>query len=289
MLAGGPTFPFALDLATLLINGGCLAVLLGLLLLLAARQERLRAAAWWGAAYLLGGFSVAVWSMEKLLSPPLPYGAANALLFLACGMIWSGARIFHGRAVLWGAMAAGAATWLGACALAGLGQSAENRIVLSSIIVSVYAFLTAVELWRERRKSVLQRWWAVFVPVLHGCVFLIPISLAMLMPAAGHTIGLTSVWAAVFALEGYPLNATVSVGGAAAVAATSIDALVAAADQALYRAKANGRNRVECIEGQPPNLPGTHAGLRIDGCPRLLPAARPFLPQAQTSEPAFGR
>jgi diguanylate cyclase (GGDEF)-like protein len=303
--------------------------------------------------------------------------------------------------------------------------------VISSIIVSVYAFLTAVELWRERRKSILQRWWAVFVPVLHGCVFLIPISLAMLMPAEGHTIGLTSVWAAVFALEtilyvvgtafiilvlakehtlrrvrnaawtdqltgvlnrrgffttaqrlmaeqakkgepvsvlmfdidsfksindrfghligddalklfaelarnsirasdifarfggeefiavlpccaladaaiaaerirkafaaaadvvnGYPLNATVSVGGAAAVAATSIDALVAAADQALYRAKANGRNRVECIEGQPPNLPGTHAGLRIDGRPRLLPAARPFLPQPQSSEPAFGR
>src|SRR3974390_1447317 len=87
MLGGDPAFPFALDLATLLINGACLAVLLGLLLLLAARQERLRALAWWGAAYLLGGFSVAVWSMEKLFSPPLPYGAANALLFLACGMI----------------------------------------------------------------------------------------------------------------------------------------------------------------------------------------------------------
>jgi diguanylate cyclase (GGDEF)-like protein len=201
MLAPDANAPMALDVTTLVISGTCITALLGLFLLSAWAQERIRALAWWGTAYLLGGFSVAVWSIENLISPPLPSGTANALLFLACGMIWSAARIFHGRPVLWGAMAAGAAVWLAACTIADFVQSAPGRIVLSSLIVSAYTFLTAAELWRERRKSVLRRWPAIFVPMLHGAVFLIPIPLASLLPADRGIVSLASGWIAVFALE----------------------------------------------------------------------------------------
>jgi len=69
-------------------------------------QDRVRALAWWGSAYLVGGFSVAIWSVEGTLSPPLPPGFASALLFVSCGMIWNAARLFHGRPVLWGALVA---------------------------------------------------------------------------------------------------------------------------------------------------------------------------------------
>ncbi len=78
-------------------------------------QDRVEALAWWGTAYLVGGFSVVIWSIEGQITPPLPVGTANALLFLACGMIWNAARLFHGRPVLWGAMATGATLWLAAC------------------------------------------------------------------------------------------------------------------------------------------------------------------------------
>ena len=88
------------------------------------------------------------------------------MLFIACGMIWSAARLFHGRPVLWGAMCAGAMAWLIACMLPEFAQWAAARIVLSSLIVSTYTFLTAVELWRERRKDVIQRWPAMFVPLM---------------------------------------------------------------------------------------------------------------------------
>src|SRR2546425_12667605 len=99
-------------------------------------QARVRSLAWWGTAYLIGGVSVAVWSVESLISPPLPAGTANALLFIACGMIWNAARLFHGRPVLWGALAAGATTWLFACLFTEFQEWDAVRTVLSSVIVS---------------------------------------------------------------------------------------------------------------------------------------------------------
>ena len=89
--------PIDLDITTLFVIATCITALLGLLLLSAWSQERVKALAWWGSAYLIGGFSVAVWSVEGSISPPLPVGAANTLVFVACGMIWSAARLFHGR------------------------------------------------------------------------------------------------------------------------------------------------------------------------------------------------
>jgi diguanylate cyclase (GGDEF)-like protein len=201
MLAPSANAPIALDVTTLFIIATCITALLGLLLLSAWAQERIRALAWWGTAYLVGGFSVAIWSIENLISPPLPPGAANTLLFVACGMIWSAARIFHGRRVLWVAMSAGAVIWLIACMVPDFALWAAPRIVLSSLIVSTYTFLTAAELWRERRKALLRRWPAIFVPILHGAVFLFPIPLASLLPEERGIVSLASGWIAVFALE----------------------------------------------------------------------------------------
>src|SRR6266849_5486671 len=141
MLAPDANAPIALDVTTLVISGTCITALLGLFLLSAWAQERIRALAWWGTAYLLGGFSVAVWSIEDLISPPLPPGIANALLFVACGMIWNAARIFHGRRVLWVAMSAGAIAWLIACMMPEFAHWTAARIVLCSLIVSAYTFL----------------------------------------------------------------------------------------------------------------------------------------------------
>jgi diguanylate cyclase (GGDEF)-like protein len=191
----------SLDVGTLLIVATCVTSLLGLLLLFAWMQDRVRALAWWGAAYLIGGFSVAIWSVDDLISPPLPSGIANALLFVACGMIWSAARVFHGRPVLWGPMSVGAAAWLVACVLPGFAHSGAARIILSSLIIASYTFLTAAELWRERRKTLIRRWPAIFVPILHGAIFLFPVPLASLLPDDVGVLSLATGWIAVFALE----------------------------------------------------------------------------------------
>src|ERR1700736_3972773 len=83
------SLPMALDITTLSVVAVLITALVGGSLLVVWQQERIPALAWWGTAYLVGGVSVVIWSVEDLISPPLPVGMADALLFLACGMIWS--------------------------------------------------------------------------------------------------------------------------------------------------------------------------------------------------------
>jgi diguanylate cyclase (GGDEF)-like protein len=187
----------SLDIGTLFVIATCVTGLLGLFLLFAWMQERIEALAWWGAAYLIGGCSGVLWNLGGAVSPPLPEGTPDLLLFIAVGMIWTAARLFRGRRVRWGAMCLGAVVWLAAaCLVPAFAQSPAARIILSSIIVASYTFLIAAELGRERRKLLIRRWPALFVPMLHGAIFLCPVALASLgvhSPATG--------WIAVFAIE----------------------------------------------------------------------------------------
>ncbi|HEX4409839.1 MAG TPA: GGDEF domain-containing protein [Xanthobacteraceae bacterium] len=186
----------SLDIGTLFVIATCVATLLGLFLLFAWMQERIKALAWWGLAYLIGGFSGALWRLEDVVSLPLPHGLADEMLFIALGMIWTAARLFHGRPIRWGAMCFGAVVWLAAY-LSPIGpQSPTDRIILSSMIVAVYTFMIAAELSRERRKSVMRRWPALFVPMLHGAIFLMPVALASMGVKT-----LATGWTAVFAIQ----------------------------------------------------------------------------------------
>ncbi len=189
-----------LDIETLFVIAITVTCLLGLFLLFAWTQERIQALAWWGAAYLVGGLSGALWRFGGLVGPQVPPWLADVLLFVAVGMIWSAARLFHGRQVNWPAMFFGAAFWLIAWHSPAFVGSAASRILVSSLIVAGYTFMTATELWRERRKPLIRRWPAMFVPILHGAIFLMPAALATLT-AEGGGRGPASGWIAVFAIE----------------------------------------------------------------------------------------
>lgn len=190
----------SLDVPTLFIVSTCIAALLGLFLFFAWFQDRaIRALAWWGAAYLLGGVGVALWIVDAAAPTP-SYGLSSALLFGACGTIWNGARLFYARSVRPLALSAGAVVWIIACQFPDFAHSGTARIVLSSLIVSGYTFCTAREMWRDRRKPSRSRLAAIYVPILHGLVFLPPIPLAVMRPEEGVSL-LSSGWVAVFTLE----------------------------------------------------------------------------------------
>ena len=119
-------------------------------------------------------------------------------------------------------MCFGAVVWAASCIVPGLPHSPAARIMLSSVIVATYTFLIAAELWRERRKSLIRRWPALFVPMLHGAIFLFPVALASL-----GVESLATGWIAVFAIE-----VVLYVVGAAFIV------LVLAKDRAVNRYKA---------------------------------------------------
>jgi diguanylate cyclase (GGDEF)-like protein len=192
--------PASLDVGTLFFIAICVTVLLGLFLLYAWTKERIRALAWWSIAYLIGGASGALWRFGDVIAPGMPSSTPTALLFIAVGMIWSAARVFHGRPVHWIATSSGAVFWLIVCYVPAVGAEV-SRTVVSALIVASYTFLTAGELRRERRRSVLQRWPAIFVPMLHGAIFLFPVALATLSAGGDSTHSVARGWIAVFTIE----------------------------------------------------------------------------------------
>ncbi len=185
-----------LDIPTLAFVAVCIAALLGVLLIFAWLQQRnVRALAWWGSAYLIGASSIALWCAPTPLYR-LPIEVPQALTFLACGMIWNGVRLFHGRPLLPTAAFAGAFVWLVMCQLPSLAEGSNERIAFGAIIVSVYTFFIAFELHRERRKSLYSFAAAVVVPLLHAAIFLMPLGMQAFLPAA-----YAASWLTVFTLE----------------------------------------------------------------------------------------
>ena len=191
----------SLDVGTLFFIAICVTVLLGLFLLHAWLREGNRALAWWSLAYLIGGASGVLWRFGDAVASVVPAGTSTVLLFVAVGMTWSGARSLHGRPICWSVMAFGAAFWTAASFFPGFAESAASRIVVSALIVAGYTFLTAAELRRERRKSLIRRWPAIFVPMLHGAIFLFPVALATLCCTGEGGQGLARGWIVVFAIE----------------------------------------------------------------------------------------
>ena len=166
----------SLDSITLYLVATMVAALLGAMMVFFGRQENSPALKWWGTAYLLGAASVALWTAAGDRLGPHLYLALNAVGFVACGMVWNAARVFHGRKPNWPGLLVGALAWAAAVTL--LDPAASMlRMIVGAGIVSVYAALTASELWVERRKSLQRRWPAFVVPVMHGCVLMLPIVL----------------------------------------------------------------------------------------------------------------
>lgn len=195
MLLAGGLQSSSLDLPTLSLVAVCIAGLLGLFLIIDWMQQRnVRALAWWGSAYLIGASAMALGTMPAPFIK-LPAAVPGALTFLACGMVWNGVRLFQGRRVLPFATFIGAVLWLGLAQIPGM-MDGGNGEVLGALIVPVYTFFIAMELWRERRRTRYSRAAAIVVPCLHAGIFLVPLVMRVFLPD-GHN----GAWLTVFTLE----------------------------------------------------------------------------------------
>ena len=188
----------SLDTPTLYLIATLVAAMLGAMLLYFGRQENIQALNWWGAAYILGAASVAISTLAGSMLGEIPSLACNAVGFVACGMVWNAARVFHARAPSWAGLVLGAIVWV--AAMVTLPQDAMAlRMTIGAAIVAIYAGLTASELWTERRKSLQQRWPAIIVPLLHGSVLMLPILLGDLLRTDSAVFG--NIWVTAFTIN----------------------------------------------------------------------------------------
>jgi diguanylate cyclase (GGDEF)-like protein len=190
----------AVDLSTLYVVAALVAGTLGLMLLLFGRQERIAALRWWGSAYILGASAIGMWAVGGSALPPAAVLLLNTTGFIACGLVWTAARVFHGCKPHAALAMVGACLWL----ILGVGLSGywpASRAIVGAAVVAGYAGLTAFELWRERRRMLHGSWPAIVVPILHGAVLMMPILIGEYLESDLGLIGARNIWAVLFAME----------------------------------------------------------------------------------------
>lgn len=191
-----------LDLHTLFLVTIYVEAILGLLLLFVwAQNLALRAVCWWGFAHLLRLASIALFGMYGQIPDLISVDLANALLFTAFAVTWTGARVFDGRPVEPVHLVTGAVLWLLICRLPVLADDNNLRSLIASGIITAYTWLTAYEFWRGRDEPLVSRWPAVLMLFAQGALFLLRTPMLALLPASSGDSLFGSVWMTVLSSE----------------------------------------------------------------------------------------
>ncbi len=193
-----------LDVNTLFMVTIYVEAILGLLLLFAwVQNTAIYAVAWWGFANLLLTASIVLFGMYGSVSDLISIDLANAVLFTAFALTWTGARVFdhhRPRPIL---IFAGAALWLVLCRLPGIADSWNMRVLLGSGIIAAYTWAAAYEFWRGRSEPLVSRWPAIFMLFAHGSLYLLRTPLGAMLPWLSTSNQIfASVWLTVLSFEG---------------------------------------------------------------------------------------
>jgi diguanylate cyclase (GGDEF)-like protein len=191
-----------LDVNTLFMVTIYVEAILGLLLLFAwAQNTQIYAVCWWGFAHLIRAASVVLFGMYGTAPDLITIDLANALLFTAFAVTWTGARVFDGRPVEPVYLVTGAVLWLLICRLPVLADAVAVRALIASGIITAYTWLTAYEFWRGRSEQLVSRWPAIFMLFAHGSLYLLRTPLIALLPSAPDNSMYGSVWLTVLSFE----------------------------------------------------------------------------------------
>jgi diguanylate cyclase (GGDEF)-like protein len=192
-----------LDVNTLFMVTIYVEAILGLLLLFAwAQNMAIRAVCWWGFAHLIRAASVVLFGMYGTAPDLITIDLANAMLFTAFAVTWTGARVFDGRPVEPVYLVTGAVLWLLICRLPVLANAIDLRALIASGIITAYTWLTAYEFWRGRSEQLVSRWPAIFMLFAHGALFLLRTPLVSILPWTPSNADMFgSVWLTVLSFE----------------------------------------------------------------------------------------
>ena len=97
--------------------------------------------------------------------------AANGLMLLGYGLLWTGARVFEGRRPVPLSIVAGTLIWIAACQFDAFRQSVPARVVLASTLIGIYSLAFVYELWRGRHDGLVSRWPVMAIALIHMFMF----------------------------------------------------------------------------------------------------------------------
>ena len=192
-----------LDVNTLFLVTIYVEAILGLLLLFAwVQNTSITAVAWWGFAHLLRAASVVLFGLYGAVSDLVSIDLANAILFTAFALTWTGARVFDHRKVRPVLLFGGAALWLVICRVPVIANSWDLRVLQSSGIITTYTWATAYEFWRGRSEPLVSRWPAIFMLFAHGSLYMLRTPIGGILPwSVSKNEMLESVWLTVLSFE----------------------------------------------------------------------------------------
>ncbi|BAT60515.1 putative diguanylate cyclase YedQ [Variibacter gotjawalensis] len=162
-----------LHIQTLTLVTMLLTTLLAVLLMISwwrARSHKILA--WWAVSYFLGGTGTLLLALRGSIPNVLSIEVANALVILACGASWCGARSFEGRPVRTGTIIAAALGWIAICQVPLVADSVPVRIVIMSAVMSTFIALGASEFWRGRSEHLVSRWPAIVASLVYAAALL---------------------------------------------------------------------------------------------------------------------
>ncbi|MGE3159842.1 MAG: GGDEF domain-containing protein, partial [Xanthobacteraceae bacterium] len=173
-----------LDVGTLSVVTVFVTALLGALLVFAGMQNRtIRALLWWGSAQIVGAAGLALIASRGSIPDFLSIDIANALVLLAYGLTWAGARRFDGRKVLPLVVVFAPLLWLVACRIPAFAEDVNLRVVVVSGMMAMLAAATAEEFWRGCDEPLMSRWPTVIVLLAYAAALLARIPATYFSPA----------------------------------------------------------------------------------------------------------
>jgi diguanylate cyclase (GGDEF)-like protein len=142
------------------------------------QHPRVTALGLWGSGFIIASVATTLIIVLRGTIPNFwSIIVGNALLSVAYGILWSGARRFEGKKVSILLALVGVAIWLVACSIGPIYARPEARATVMATIGIAYTLLAVLELWRGRGDGVW-RWPIIVLLLAHAAAIPLHIPLA---------------------------------------------------------------------------------------------------------------
>jgi hypothetical protein len=184
-----------IELKTLYLLSVCVTALMGFLLLfVSSRYPAAESLWWWAAGEFALAFGLAFLGLRGDLHHLLSIALGNAVIAFSAALLWTGARVLERRRPDYRWLYGGAAVWLVACLIPQFYGSINARTELMAVILTVYTWGLAYELWNTRRERDPIRLVLIAIVTIQGALFLARVPAVIWAPIQEALPGTGSLW-----------------------------------------------------------------------------------------------